>query len=205
MKFYKSRGRGYCGPCSFINLLGIKGSLKLERHLIEIGRAKPFFNSDWTSFLIWADLYKKDLEVYLTTTKFHKEKYINLEKDFDAFKNLPKKEFIKLTNSAGKRYQRLVKKYMSKIIIIRNPLKKLDELLETRGSVVVSTNTFYAKESRKLPHFFVVYRKEGKYYHIMDSAFGLIKLTRSKLKKGIELNKKIGRYPQLIAENIKET
>jgi hypothetical protein len=196
LKFYKAKERGHCGPCSFINLLGIKGSLKLERSLIESGRAKPFHNSDWTSFLIWADLYKKDLMVYLTTAKFHEKKYERLGR----WSNYPKKEFEKLRLEAKKRYDRLLEKYKSKIKIIKDPLKKLDELLGDGKNVAFAINTFYYRKKPFMPHFFVIYKKEGKYYHIMDSAYGLIKLTRVQLKKGIELNKKSGRYPQIIVE-----
>lgn len=201
MKFYKAKEPGHCGPCSFINLLGIKGSLKLERKLMGAGRAKPFRNSDWTSFMIWADLYKKNFNVYLTTTKFHKEKYDKLERRFDEFEDLSNGEFEGLKKNAERRYKRLLRKYKSKINIIKDPLRKLDELLKEGRKAVLSTNTSLIEGSRGLPHFFVVYKKEGKYYQIMDSAFGLTKMSRAQLEKGIEINKKIGRPPVLIVRS----
>ena len=53
MKAYVSKSKivGPCGPCSFINLTGIKGSIKLEKELAEIGRIKPFHASSYTAFL----------------------------------------------------------------------------------------------------------------------------------------------------------
>ena len=59
---------GPCGPCSFINLVGLEGSFELEKRLSEMGRMKPFWASDFTSYLIWAEYFNKKIEVFVTQT-----------------------------------------------------------------------------------------------------------------------------------------
>jgi len=64
---YRSSNKiiGPCGPCSFINLIGLKGSPKLERELQESGRMKPFYATNFTSFLVWAEKYKVGIRIFV--------------------------------------------------------------------------------------------------------------------------------------------
>lgn len=178
-----------------MNLIGLKGSLQLERGLIESGRAKPFFNSDWTSFLIWAKKYRVNLDVYLTTKEFHEERY----KKLGRYKDFSDKKFNDYKILARARYNRLLERFEKQIIITKNPINKLDSLLENGEKVVLLIADYYSGREPILPHLIVAYKKEKGKYFFMDSAHDLIKLTKQQIEKGIEINKKMGTYPYLVA------
>ncbi len=196
-KFYMAKEWGHCGPCAFINLIGLRGSLKLERELIVAGRAKPFFNSDWFSFLIWARKYGINLEVYLTTRKFHGERY----KKLGRYEKCSSEQMKAYKAAAEKRYSEFLKRFKSQISLVKNPLKKLDFLLKHHYCVAILVSNNYAKPKFLLPHFIVAFKKKGNQYLFMDSSYGLIKLSGKEILKSWALNKQLGCFPKLIAYN----
>lgn len=191
------------GPCSFINLTGLKGSPRFEKKLSEIGRLKPFHASTYSAFLEWAEKYKWDLTIY---TKFKKlnNKMFNLMFFYEKTpKNLQgdyKKKAIKLIEKRNR-------KYASKIKLLISPINKLNELLKNDYKVAVLTSSYYLKKPRvPVSHWIVAYKRIGNKYYFMDSAKknGKTILTKEDLIKGFRLNKKIGFCPQLVSYKSKQ-
>ncbi|MBI2629642.1 hypothetical protein HYW76_00925 [Candidatus Pacearchaeota archaeon] len=196
MKIYLHKLRGTCGPCSFINLIGLKGNIKIEEQLSKIGRLKPFLITDWTSFLIWAEKYNKNIEVYLKSRNLN-EKMFKLMKKYEK---IPEHKFEEYKDLAKKRHEKLKIKFKDKIQLIDNSIKKLDFLLDNGYRVVISTsNIAFKKTKEPIPHFTLVFKREKEKYLIIDSSRGLTNLTRRQILKGWKVNKKQGFNPILIA------
>ncbi len=185
---------GPCGPCSFINLIGLKGSSKLEKELAEIGRLKPFHFSDFTSFLIWAEKYNKDLEVYVESKEVTK-KFLDFPLKFENVPN--EKEAIKRVK---KNHKKIVNKHLNKVKKLRkDPLEKMDELLEKGYWLAFGEAHFVKSYKRVMPHLRVVYKKEKETYFIKDSALGLIKIKKERMVKELDKLKEIGIPRSIIA------
>ena len=184
MKFYKTKSKLNCGPSSFINLIGIKGTKKLENALSDLGRLKPFYITDWTSFLIWAERYGKELEIHLENPDLN-EKMFKLMKKHEK---LSEAKFNEYKQAAKKRHLKLKAKYCPLVKSLKNPLKKLNELLNKKYRVVVSI----AGLKNGTPHLFVAFKREKDKYWFIDSTLGIISLTKNKLIKQWKLNKKQG-------------
>ncbi|VVB79942.1 Uncharacterised protein [uncultured archaeon] len=198
MRVYTSKSGVNCGPCSFINLVGIKGSKKLELTLSNMGRLKPFHASTYSAFLVWADKHNKDILAFTSSRKLNK-KMFELMIDYEKIPRSKQREFKDKANSLLKLRN---KRFKNKINILKNPFLKLDELLEKKYLVAFLTSDFYLSRLRKpVPHWIVVYKRKGRFYSCMDSAQtdGITILTRAQLEKGIKLNKSQGFMPQLVA------
>ena len=191
----KSEVVGPCGPCPFINLVGIKGSFNLEKKLAQAGRLKPFHISDYTSFLVWGEEFNKDFMVYTSSRKIPNKAFRLMQK----YEGISDDNFMQFKNKGLKQHDKIDKKFSFKIHIMKNPLLKLNLLLEKNYNVAVLTSAFYFDREDPVPHWIVAYKKEGQNYLFKDSANGLISLTKSKLEKGWEINKEQGFYPQFVA------
>jgi len=200
MKVYVSKSGVNCGPCSLINMIGLKGNKKLENKLSELGRMKPFYASDYTSFLIWGKKYNVNFLVYTSSKKLNDtmfELMFFYEKTPKHLQNIYKKQ-------ANARIAKINKRFAPKIKILKNPVKKLNELLNKGHKIAVLVSDFYLKEKRSpVPHWIVCFKKSGNNYYFMDSARGLTILSKESLSKGFKINKKQGFYPQLVAYKAK--
>lgn len=179
---------GPCGPCSFINLIGLKGSAKLEEELSELGKLKPFNLSDFTSFLLWSNKYKKDIEIYVNSTKISE----GLFKFIFNYEKVPKGKRKELKEKANKRHSKIVQRYKNKIKKIgKNPLEKIDELLENGYWVAFCEAHKFKNKKGLVGHFKVAYKKENGNYLIKDSAKGLDELPRKKMRQQLNNLKKM--------------
>ncbi|MFH1500802.1 MAG: hypothetical protein ABIE22_02545 [archaeon] len=135
MKIYTAKSKiiGPCGPCSFINLTGLKGTAKLEEQLAELGRLKPFHASTYSAFLVWMGKYHADMEVFTESKKLNNKMF---ELMF-YYEKIPKKLQSKYKQQAIKLIEKRNKKYSSKIKLLKRPIKKLDELLNKGYLVAV--------------------------------------------------------------------
>lgn len=203
MKIYISKSGiiGPCGPCSFINLTGIKGSSKLEKELSELGRLKPFYLSTYGAFLVWGEKFHKNFQVYTTSTKIPKKAFdliFYYEKTLPILKKKYRKQALGLSKERNK-------KYANKIQIIKKSLKKLDTLLAENKKVGVSlAENYLNKEIKPVLHWVIAFKKEGENYYFMDSANkktkGLTILSKKQLLKSLEVNKQLGFSPALIIQ-----
>jgi len=200
MKCYVSKSDINCGPCAFINLIGLKGNKNLENKLSSTGRLKPFFANDYTSFLIWTNKYKKNIDVYIMYKKIDKK----FEDLMCRFEKIPKNKSKVYRRELKTRHDMLNKKFADKITIIKNPMKKLDLLLADGYLVAVLISDYYLHEDKNVPHWIVAYKKRSGKYSFMDSARGIITLTRKEVLKGFRLNKKNGIYPELVSYRCKK-
>jgi len=202
MKPYITSLNVNCGPCSFINLTEIKGSKKIEEDLAKIGKLKPFKISDWTSYLIWADKYHKEVKVFVTKVDLDQKMF----KLIQCYEKIGDDEMKKLKTLAVKRYNGLKKKYNDRFTIIKNPLDKLNELLDDRHRVAITVSDYYLKRPRDpAPHAIVAVKRIGVRYYFYDSAKsnGKTILTKNELKRAFEINKQQGFYPGLVAYKIR--
>ena len=185
---------GPCGPCSFINLIKAKGSFDLEKKLAEIGRLKPFHACEYTSFLIWGNKFKKDLKIFTSSRKLS-------DKELDlmvAYEKVPKGKVEKFKKMAKKTHEKVDKKFSNQIKILRNPLQKINELLEKGYRVAVLTSNFYFSKN-PVPHWIVAFKRKKDKYYFCDSDNGIIFLTKKQLEMGWKINKKYGFSAQLVA------
>lgn len=197
MKVYKSKGRFNCGPCSFINLIGLKGSIRLENQLAKEGKLKPFKASSYTAFLIWSDKYRRELTVYTASKKMNNKMF----KLMFEYEKIPKHLQKKYKEQGTKRFNRLNKKYSSKVKLLRDPIKKLDKLLKEGYKVNVLVSTFYT-DGKNVPHWIVAFKKQKNKYYFMDSSRKARKITilsKKELEKALRLNKQNGYNPVLIS------
>jgi len=195
MKPYKENLRNTCGPCSFINLVGIKGSIVKERKLMKTGRIKPFHGSLYNSFLVWADKFGYDLEAYTFSRKINKR----MIKLMVRYEKIPKSKVKDYTKKVKDLSLKRDKKYKDKIHFLENPIKKLNSLLDKGKKVAVLVSSCYMKWREPVPHWIVIYKKKKEIYYIMDSARkGVSKLSKRELLHSLKLNKKVGFYPQFV-------
>lgn len=168
---------GPCGPCSFVNLVGLEGSFDLEKKLAEMGRLKPFHISNFTSFLIWAKYYGKDFRIVVSDTKIGDEIFdiiFDYEKIPDEKKGLIKKECLE-------RYEKILEENKDRIIVSdKDYLSVIDESLDEGYKIAFLV--IFNKES----HWVVCYKKEGGKYFIKDSARGLLELNKEELEEALD-------------------
>jgi len=195
MKVCTTKREYNCGPCSFINLTGIRGNKKIEKKLAEEGKLKPFKASSYTAFLVWSKKYKKELTIYTASKKLNNKMF-----DFMIrYEKIPKELQEKYKNLANKRFEKLNKRFSSKVKGLRNPIKRLDSLLKNGYKVVVLIFSFYLGEGKTAPHWIVAFKKEKDKYYFMCSQKGIIILSKKDLLKAFKLNKRAGYYPVLIS------
>ena len=107
---------GPCGPCSFINLVKLKGSFKLEKKLAQMGRLRPFYASDFTSFLIWAEHFKKKIEVYTQNLNISSGTFKMMFK----YEKIPKGKQKKLRDECLNRHNEIVQRNKNRIHLLRD-------------------------------------------------------------------------------------
>jgi len=196
MKVYISKSRVNCGPCSFINLAGLKGNKKLEEELASTGKLKPFKLSDYTSFLVWAKKYQVPLEFYTASKKIDSKLFKSMFRYENISKKSQSKYKKKIKSLFGKRNKLLGKN----VILLKNPIKKLDELLHKNYLVAVGICNAYLKNSKSTSlHWVVAFKKIRNKYYFMDSGKGITISTKKQLKKAFKISKKQGFPAQLVA------
>lgn len=189
---------GPCGPCSFINLTRAKGNFEFEKKLAEMGRLKPFHASGYTAFLVWGNKFKKDFIVFTSSKKISNKKF-NL---MIRYEKIPSDKIEKFKEMAKKRHESINNKFSNQIKTLRNPLLKLNELLEKRYRVAVLTSDFYFHKDNPVPHWIVAFRREKNKYWFCDSSNGIISLTKKQLETGWAINKREGFSAQLVAYTV---
>ncbi|MCD6477108.1 MAG: hypothetical protein J7K26_03030 [Candidatus Aenigmarchaeota archaeon] len=194
-QYYISKNKGGCGPSTFINLIGLKGSKKLEKKISDLGRLHPFFANDYTSFLIWGREYNKNIIVYVTSKTLNKK----MIKFMAKYEGISKNKLEKYEYKVRKRHNKLNKIFSNKINLIKNPMKKLNQLLNENHKVAFLVSDFYFNKNKLYaPHWVLIIKKINNKYKIIDPTKGLIYLTKNDIIKGLKLNKKIGFNAQLI-------
>ncbi|MCK4729753.1 MAG: hypothetical protein KAT28_00390 [Candidatus Aenigmarchaeota archaeon] len=203
---------GPCGPCSFINLTKSKGSFEFEKKLSDMGRLKPFLVCYYISFLVWGKKFKKDFKVFTSSRKLTKKGFnliIAYENKYEnKYGGISKEKLKKFKEQAIKTHEKIDKRFSNKIKLLREPLQKLDKLLEQGYRVAVLTSSFYFDDDfnkkNPAPHWIVAFKKEKNKYWFCDSANGIISFTKKQLEKGWKINKKDGFSAQLVAYKEKE-
>jgi hypothetical protein len=194
MKVYITKDKTNCGPCSFINLTGIKGNKKNEGRLAREGKLKPFKASSYILFLIGGNIFKKNLTVYTRSRKLN-NKMFRLMFEYEKIPKGLHSEYKKL---AIARFDRINKQFSAKVNSPGYPVTKIDSLLDSGHRVAILTSSFYFSES-PIPHWIVAFKKDKNKYYFMCSKKGIVKLTKEQILKGFKINKKQGYYPVLVA------
>jgi hypothetical protein len=198
-KSYKAKSKlaGPCGPCSFINLTGIKGSPKKEEELSKTGRFKPFRGTMYTGFLEWGKRYNLPMQVYTTSKRIDKKMFEFILK----FEKTPKQKQPILKNKAIRLFEKQNKLYKDKIQLIDDVTEKLNSLLKEKHKVAVCLTVFNSKKREYIPHWVVAYKRVGNYYHFMDSSKSLEGyriLSKDKLSRWFKKSKEMGFPPALV-------
>jgi len=185
-------------------LLGLKGSVFLEKKLFDLGGVKPANFSDFTSFLIWAKKYGVDLKIYIEDFKISK----GLLRLFYRHENISKNKQRLMKQKIINQRKKIIGLYKNKINILKKShLSKIDELLN-KGYVVAFTMadklSYFGfkvkpKEDFLLSHWRVVYKKSRGKYLIKDSKFGAIKLSKKDMKRQLNNIHKDDQIIELIA------
>jgi hypothetical protein len=197
MKIYISKSKVNCRPCSFINLTGIKGNKKIEETLASTGQLTPFKASNYSTFLVWAERHKVNLNTYTQSKKLN-EKMFNL---MFFYEKIPKRLQTKYKKMANELLNKRNKKYKDKIRPLKNPINKLNELLAKKQKVAFLIADLSLNKSQPVPHWVVAFKKINDKYYFMDNLRpdGIAVLDKKEISKRLEINKKIGFYPQLVA------
>lgn len=198
-KPYKSTSKllGPCGPCTFINLTGRKGSARLELELNKIGRFKPFEGTEYTGFLEWGKKYDLEVEV-VTESKELNEKMFSFIFDIEK---TPKSKQKSLKAKAKELFKKQNEKYAPQIKVTKNIKAKLDSLLKKRRKVAVCFAVFSVKYDKYFPHWVVAYKKEKGKYHFLDSSRSLQGyriLSPKQLKEAFQQSRTLGFTPALV-------
>ncbi len=192
---FKSKVIGSCGACSFINLVGLKGSAKLEKELAEGGRMKPSWASDFTSFLLWGEKYGFDFKIFVERTFVSKEVLEMMIK----YENISKNEQEKFKKEVASNHNKIVKRNKDKINLLNvNPLRKIDSLLRQNYSVAFAIADKIDRDFL-VGHMRVAYGMKKKKYLIKDSVFGLMELTQKEMKRHLNNLKEINGNYEIIA------
>ena len=182
---------GTCGPCSFINLVGLKGSFELEKQLAEMGRMKPFYASNFTSFLIWGEHFNKEIMVYTQNVNISDGTFEMMFK----YEKIPKEKQEGLKNKCLKRHSQIILRNKSRIKIIEDtPLKIIDYLLDEGHSLIFSMADYFGGNFL-VSHYKVCYGKKNNEYLIKDSGFGdvegVYKITKGRMERELHNIKKM--------------
>jgi len=188
-----------CGPCSLINMLNWKGSTELEAKLAEMGRAKPFHFSDFSSFLVWNRKYGLGLRFFVRNKNLTEEMFKSVYKSENIQKNRLYMKFMALL-----RHKLIV--FGNRNIINPlpgNPVDKIDELIN-EGYVVAYLVCVWSKSNNDwLGHWRVAYGKKNGKYLVKDSAKskapGFLVLTRKEMNESISDLNRLKAFPQLVA------
>jgi hypothetical protein len=197
-KWYKAKSNlvGPCGPCSFINLSGIKGNVKKEKELSKLGRFKPFGGTEYTGFLEWGNKYNLPIRVFVTKNKVDRKMFDFI---FETEKISKVKKKI-LMNKAIEHFNKQNERYKDKIELIKDIQAKLNSLLKEKYKVATSLAVFSKSNNKFFPHWIVAYKHEKGRYCFMDSAKSLNGyriLTDSELKSAFRKAKSMGFHPAL--------
>jgi len=178
---------GPCGPCSFINLIGLDGSFELEKKLAEMGRMKPFYASNFTSFLIWSEYFNKEIEVYVENPDISEGTFNMIFK----YEKIPKEKQKELKEECLRRHSQIIQKNKDKIHILKDkPLKVIDDLL-SRGYAVAFNMADYFDKDFLVGHSRVCYQKKNSVYYIKDSREGILKFSKKQMEEQLNNVKKM--------------
>ena len=173
---------GPCGPCSWINLLGLKGSFDLEKELAEIGRLKPFYASTFVSYLLWAEKYGVDVIVYVDSTEISQGMFNMMF----SYENIPKEERDLMRKQAIDLVRSVVKRNKNKIHLLETaPIQCIDALLDQDFLVAFNIAATFPDYDKLIGHLRVCVGKENGRYVILDSYFGKITRTREEMIQDI--------------------
>lgn len=185
---------GPCGPCSFINLINLNGCFELEKELSQMGRLKPFFASNFTSFLIWSNYYKINIQVYTNNLKIPNKMFEMMFK----FEKIPNNKQEKLKNECLLRQKEIVEENKNKIHLFKEkPIEIIDKLLDKNYIVAFNMADFFDKDFL-VSHFRVCYKKDNEIYYIKDSREGLIELNKDEMLKHLNNLKAINTPSDII-------
>lgn len=197
---YTASGKvvGPCGPCSLINMLGWKGSARLEKSLADIGRVKPFNFCNFGSFLIWSRKYNLNLQIFVKRTA------IDCLKSIYQTEKIPANKRRAMTLEATKKHRHIVAQNKNRIHIFSgSPVKKIDSLLAEGNRIAYLVALWRKKAHEWTGHWRVIYKKKGQRYFVKDSAIslapGLLVLNREQIKKSMADLPKIYASPQIVA------
>jgi hypothetical protein len=182
---------GPCGPCSFINLVGLSGKPELEQELAEEGRLKPFYASDFTSFLLWADKYNIKIKVFVEDTNLPEGLFQMMFK----YEKIPVEKQESMKKELNLRHKSIIKKFRKNIFELSgNPIDKIDNLLKEGYAVAFNIADYFGGDFL-VGHQRVVYGKKDKFFLIKDSKYGLMKLTEEEMKVHIIQGNKAIEFP----------
>lgn len=180
---------GPCGPCSWINLLELKGSFELEKELAEIGRLKPFYASSFISFLLWAEKYNVNVKVYTSSFEISEAAFKNM---FD-YENIPEEKRLSMKKEAINLVNDVVSRYKNKIHLLKgDPIVLIDKLLDNNFRVAFNVACKFPSQEYLLGHMRVCVKKENGRYIILDSYFGKLNYTREEMIRDLDNVAKIG-------------
>jgi len=183
---------GTCGPCSFINLFGLKGNFNFEKELAEMGRLKPFHASNFSSFLIWAEYLKKDVTVYTSGLSIS-------DKMFDMmyrYENTKEKNKKKFRQECLRRVNMILLKNEINIKIYKKDYLGLINFLLLKNKIVIfSMADDFFHDGNLISHYRVCYGKDGDDYLIKDSGFGdvegILRISEKDMRKHLDNAKKV--------------
>jgi len=186
---------GPCGPCSFINLIGIKGSFELEKELAEIGRMKPFYASNFTSFLIWGEHFGQEIQIHTEDLNISEGTFQMMFK----YEKITKEKKKEMKNECLERHKKIIDKKKDKIHILKDkPLEVIDKLLD-KGYWVAFNMADFFDTNFLVGHSRVCYKNENDIYYIKDSREGILKLTKDEMENHLNNVKEIDGTFYLIA------
>lgn len=183
---------GPCGPCSWINLLELKGSFELEKELAEIGRLKPFYASTFISFLLWAQKYGVDVDVYTSSFEISEGTFNNMF----SFEGISEEKQTSMKEEANNLVKNVVSHYRNKLHILKDkPIDLIDNLLNNGFRVAFNVACKFPPQEDFVGHMRVCVRKENGRYIILDSYLGKLNYTREEMIRDItNLEKISGTY-----------
>lgn len=160
-----------------------------------MGRLQPFFISNFTSFLLWAEKYHKQIAVYVEDTQIASglfDMIFSYEKTPHEMKHILMEDCIR-------RHELLVQKFSDQIHMFhKKPLDQINSLLD-KGFSVAFTMADYFGRDYLIGHWRVCFKKEGSLYFAKDSREGLMKLSEEQMKKYLDNVHKIGAPVELVA------
>lgn len=161
----------------------------MEKELAEIGRLKPFHASTFVSYLLWAEKYSVDLEVYISSFEISECSFKSM---FD-YEKIPEEKRLFMKKEAINFVSSVVSRYKNKLQILKGrPINLIDMLLSDGFRVAFNVACKFPFHDKLLGHARVCVRKENNKYIILDSYFGKLVYTREEMIRDLDNVAKIG-------------